>query len=314
MAYFDPMHIANTYAACGLRRRARRGGTALLAATAAILTLAGCGASARPAAPSAAHHGSVIVLSAGSLDAVLTDTVGPAFHRATGYTLVDTSGGSSTLAADIRNEVDAADVFISAAPAINRTLEGGANGNWVSWYAAFAYSPYVLGYDPHSRFAEKLTTEPWYRVVTLPGFRLGRTDPTQDPGGLLAQAALRSAASRFHLPALARLAADPSTEYAETAEQAGIENGQLDGAFMYEADAISQHSPFVALTGTHERGDYTITMLHRAPHPVAAEAFIRFLLSPAGQRAFRADRFGIIAPARVTGTGVPAALGTLLGR
>ncbi|WP_249009189.1 extracellular solute-binding protein [Conexibacter sp. DBS9H8] len=335
------MHPTNTYADRRAGTQRRRRSTAVLAGTAAVLALAGCGASASatshavatstapPAATatgtaasggaaagnaSATHSGNVVVLSAGSLDTVLTDTVGPAFHRATGYTLVDTSGGSGTLAADIKNKVDAADVFISAAPSINATLEGGANGNWVSWYATFAYSPYVLGYYPRSRFAKALRTRPWYAVVTLPGFRLGRTNPTQDPGGVLAVAALKTAARRYHLPTLARIAADPSTEYEETAEQAGIENGQLDAAFMYEADAISQHSPYVPLTGAPERGYYTITLLNRAAHTAAAEAFIRFLLSPAGQRAFTADRFGVVSPARVAGSGVPAALGSLLGK
>ena len=32
------------------------------------------------------------------------------------------------------------------------TLEGTANGDWVSWYAAFATSPLVLGYYPKSNF------------------------------------------------------------------------------------------------------------------------------------------------------------------
>ena len=50
---------------------------------------------AAPAASAAAKHsGDVDVISAGSLDTLMTKTVGPAFHKATGYTLVDTSGGS----------------------------------------------------------------------------------------------------------------------------------------------------------------------------------------------------------------------------
>lgn len=257
---------------------------------------------------SSTHSGDVDVLSAGSLNTLMTKTVGPAFHKATGYTLVDTSGGSSALAADIKNKVDVADVFISASPAVDTTLEGTKNGDWVSWYADFASSPEVLGYYPKSKFAKDLKTMPWYKVITMPGFRLGRTNPSQDPGGVLAAKALDETATAQHLPALKKLATETSDEYPETAEQADVQNGQLDGAFMYEADANAQGSPFVKLTGVNLAGDYTITQVNKAPHQAAAEAFIKFLLGPTGQAEMKADHFGIVSPATVTGSGVPSGL------
>jgi molybdate/tungstate transport system substrate-binding protein len=256
--------------------------------------------------------GDVDVFSAGSLDTLMTKSVGPAFHAATGYTLVDTSHASGTLAADIKNKVAVADVFVSASPAVDTTLEGTANGDWVSWYAAFATSPEVLGYYPKSKFAKDLQTMPWYKVITLPGFRLGRTDPSQDPGGVLAAKALEETATAQHLPALKTLATETSDVYAENPEEADIQTGQLDGAFMYEADANSQASPFVKLTGTDLAGDYTITLVNKAPHLAAAEAFIKFLLGPTGQAEMKADNFNIVSPATVTGSGVPSALASLL--
>jgi molybdate/tungstate transport system substrate-binding protein len=267
---------------------------------------AGSSATAKPG-------GDVDVLSAGSLDTLMTKTVGPAFHAATGYTLVDTSGGSGTLESDIKNKVDVADVFVSASPSDVAGLVGSSNGNWTTWYAAFAASPEVLGYYPKSKFAKDLQTMPWYKVITLPGFRLGRTDPAQDPGGVLAAEALEQTAAAQHLPALKTLATETSDEYAEDPEEAGIQTGQLDAAFMYEADANSQGSPFVKLTGTSLAGDYTITMLTGAPHPAAAEAFVKFLLGPAGQAEMSADGFQVVSPATVTGSGVPGALTGVVG-
>jgi molybdate/tungstate transport system substrate-binding protein len=243
----------------------------------------------------------------------MTKTVGPAFHTATGYTLVDTSHGSSALATDIKNKIAVADVFVSASPTVNATLMGAGNGNWVSWYAAFASSPDVLAYNPKSKFAADLKTKPWYDVITMPGFRLGRTNPSQDPGGVLAVKALTETAAAQHLPALTKLATETSDEYEEDAEQAGIQTGQLDASFMYEADANSQNSPFVTLTGVNLAGDYTITLLNKAPHVAAAEAFIKFLLGPTGQAEMQADHFAVVSPAKVTGTGVPSALSSVLG-
>ncbi len=251
------------------------------------------------------------MFSAGSLNTVMTKTVAPAFHAATGYTLVDTSAGSSTLAANIKNKVAVADVFVSASPAVDATLMGPSNGNWVKWYAHFASSPEVLGYYPKSKFAKDLRTMPWWKVITMPGFRLGRTNPTQDPGGVLAVKALDETAAAQHDPALKKLATETSDEYVENPEEADIQTGQLDGAFMYEADANSQGSPFVPLTGTSLAGDYTITLVNNAPHSAAAEAFIKFLLGPTGQAEMKADHFLIVSPATVTGSGVPSGLSSL---
>jgi molybdate/tungstate transport system substrate-binding protein len=257
--------------------------------------------------------GDVDVFSAGSLDTLMTKTVAPAFHAATGYTLVDTSHGSGTLAADIRNKTAVADVFVSASPAVDTTLEGAANGNWVTWYAAFATSPEVLGYYPKSKFAHDLQTMPWYKVITMPGFRLGRTDPTQDPGGVLAVKALDETATAQNLPALKTLATETSDVYAENPEEADIQTGQLDGAFMYLADANSQDSPYVKLTGTSLAGDYTITLINNAPHLAAAVAFIKFLLGPTGQAELKADQFNVVSPPTVSGSGVPSSLSSVLG-
>jgi molybdate/tungstate transport system substrate-binding protein len=259
-------------------------------------------------APVAQHSGDVDVLSAGSLDTLMTKTVAPAFHRATGYTLVDISHGSSALAQDIKNGIYQGDVFLSASPAVDKTLEGKSNGSWVSWYADFADSPEVLGYYPKSHFLHALRTEPWYDAITKPGFRLGRTDPSQDPGGVLAQEALQETAKAQHLPALNKLATESSDVYEEDVEEADIQTGQLDASFMYEADAISQGSPWVRLSGVNLAGDYTVTLLKNAPHTAAAEALIKFLLGPTGRAELKSDKFGVVSPAKVSGSGVPSAL------
>lgn len=291
-----------------LARRATIGGCLLggALATATLVT------TVPAAAASAKHSGNVDVIAAGSLDTVLTKRIAPAFHAATGYTLVPTTGGSGTDAADIKNKVDVEDVFISASSSDDKILMGAKNGNWVSWYASFAASPEVLGYDPKSKFAKDLRTMPWYKVVTMSGFRLGRTNPTQDPGGVLAREALLETATKQHLPALRKLAAESSDEYSEDTEEAGIQNGQLDASFMYEADANSQSSPFVKLAGVKLAGDYTVTIVKNAPHTAAAEAFIKFLLGPAGQKAMKADQFEVVSPAKVNGSGVPSALSSII--
>lgn len=314
------MYLSTTYA-----RRRRRAAVSVFAAAGVAVALAACGGSSTntsaghsstgttgTGATTAKHSGDVKLLSAGSLDTLMTNSLGPAFHKATGYTLVNTSAGSSTLAADIKNKVQVADVFASASPAVTATLMGAQGGNWVHWYANFASSPLVLAYNPKSKFANDLKTKPWWKVITMPGFRLGRTNPTQDPGGVLDVKALTETAIKQHDPAVAKIIKDSSTEYEETAEQAGIQNGQLDASFMYEADANAQKSPFVPLTGTNEQGSYTVTILRNAPNPAGAAAFVKFLVSPTGQALMKADHFGIISPPKLVGVSVPADLVAVL--
>ncbi len=227
--------------------------------------------------------GKVNVLYAGSLTTVMTEKVGPAFHRATGYSLSGFSGGSDALASQIKGGIEQGDVFISASPSVNRTLEGRANGNWVLWYAPFASSPLEIGYDPHSRFARALRTKPWYRVVAMPGIEVGRTDPTFDPKGVLTVDALKKAARRYHEPALAEMTASTANVFPEESLLGRLQAGQLDAGFFYSVEASAAGIPAVSLgPGFSYDATYTITLLQRAPDERAAVAFVSFLLSKRG--------------------------------
>ena len=125
----------------------------------ALFSLGTAVISGAPAAAAPTQSGPVDVLSAGSLQDLMQQQIGPAFTKATGYTLNDTSMGSDALASGIRGGTLQGDVFISASPAVNATLEGSVNGDWVSWFSRFATSPLVLGYNPSSAYAHELKTD-----------------------------------------------------------------------------------------------------------------------------------------------------------
>jgi len=239
---------------------------------------------ATPSGASTTPSGPVDVLSAGSLQDLMQDQVGPAFQKATGYTLDNISMGSDALASSITGGTLQGDVFISASPAVNTSLEGSRNGNWVSWYDQFASSPLVLGYNPSSKFAQALKSKPWYEVISEPGFHIGRTDPTTDPKGVLADEALDQAAKKHDLPALKTLGTETSDVFPETSLVGELQAGQLDAGFFYGVEAAAANIKTVPLTGTSLAGDYTITILNKAPHEAAAVAFVNFLLGKAGQK------------------------------
>jgi molybdate/tungstate transport system substrate-binding protein len=230
----------------------------------------------------------------------MQDQIAPAFQKATGYSLNNVSMGSSALASSIAGGTLQGDVFISASPSVNATLEGASNGNWVTWYAQFANSPLVLGYNPNGKFAQALKTKPWYQVVSEPGFLLGRTDPTTDPKGVLAVDALDHAAAQHHIPELKTLATEQSNVFPETSLVGELQAGQLDAGFFYGVEASAARIKTVPLTGTSLAGDYTITILNKAPHEAAAIAFVNFMLGKAGRKVLAQNGVVVTKP-KVTG-------------
>jgi molybdate/tungstate transport system substrate-binding protein len=246
----------------------------------------------------------VDVLYAGSLVNVMEKEIGPAFNAATGYTFTGFSAGSTALATQIKGKVRQGDVFVSASPAVNETLMGPKNGNWVSWYVTFANSPLVLGYSPHSKFAQDLKVKPWYVVITEPGFLVGRTDPATDPKGKLTDMAIADLVKQH--PALAKIAASDSNVYPEESLVGRLQSGQLDAGFFYTSETTPAGIPTVELTGVALKASYTVTVLNEAPHQAGGESFASYLLGPAGQAALAKSGFHLVQPPTVTGTGVPA--------
>jgi molybdate/tungstate transport system substrate-binding protein len=291
-------------------RRSR--GTLLAAVVLACVLLgtAACGGSSRAATGGGTGSGPVDVLYAGSLVTLMEKQIGPGFDTATGYAFNGFSGGSTALAAQIKGGVRAADVFVSASPAADKTLMGA--GGKVSWYATFASSPLVIGYNPKSRFAADLTSKPWYQAITEHGFLLGTTDPATDPKGKLAAQALTETATTQTLPALAALAKDTTIVFPEETLVSRLQAGQLDAGFFYSSEAKAAGIPTVPVTGEDLKATYTVTVVDGAPHEKGAEAFVQYLLGEQGTAALEQNDFALTTPPKVTGAGVPAGLSSVL--
>lgn len=271
--------------------------------------------SSSPPSSAATGSGPVDVLYAGSLVDLMTDDIGPGFHSSTDYTFSGTSGDSGSLATEIKGKTVVGDVYISANPSKNTGLEGAANGNLVSWYALFATSSLVLGYNPNSKFAEDLKTEPWYKVLAMPGILVGRTDPTTDPKGVLAVTALNDAATTYNEPVLKTLATEPSDVFAENTLVGRLQAGQLDVGFFYGVEATAAKITTVPLTGvpSNLQAEYTITVLNDAPHMAGANAFVEYLLGAEGTAALAKEGLATMKPLSVSGTPPASLQGVLSG-
>ena len=270
------------------RPRLARARLRLVGATLAAGALATAGFTSAMGAPEAGaakkHSGTVIVLTAGSLETIMKTAVDAGFHKATGYTVTDISGGSTGLAQDIKGGVHKADVFWSAAATADKVLMGSGNGDWVMWYVTFAASPLVLGYEASDKYAATIKSEPWWKAITTPGFLIGRTNPVTDPKGRLAVDALKEAAQNESDPTVGAIATKATTVFTETSLVGRLQAGQLDAGFFYAVEASAAHFPTVPLTGVSEEAEYTLTIVAKAPHPAAADAFVSYLLSSAAKK------------------------------
>ena len=261
-----------------------------------------------------ASKGAVSVLFAGSLLRYMEQTFGPSFERANGYGFRGFGGGSTELASEIKGRVRTGDVFISAAAAADRALEGGANGGWVSWYSTFMASPLELAYNPGSRFAKELRRGiPWWKVLTQSGIRVGRTDPKLDPKGVLTVEAVNNAARKLHAPALAK-ALGSYEVFPETSLVGRMQSGQLDAGFFYAVEAKNARLATVALSPAYKYAAYTVTILNRSHNPTGAAALVRYLLSSARSYSLRSNGLNPMTP-QFSGrlASVPNALRRLVG-
>ncbi len=280
-----------------------------------VVSLAGCGGSntttGTPGSTAASRSGAgqpVAVLYAGSLVNLMEHNLGPKFDAATGYTFQGEGTGSSELANEIKGKTKRADVFISASPSADATLEGAANGNWLSWYATFATAPLVLGYNPHSRFAADLKSKPWPAVISEPGFRLGRTDPKLDPKGQLTVQALQQVG-------LGPMVDNASQVFPEQDLVGRLEAGQLDAGFFYSNEAVEQHIPTISLSPVDLSASYTVTVLNQPPDQAGAIAFVTYLLGDQGVTLLKQDGLTVLSPPKRSGpaSAVPAQLHPTIG-
>ena len=288
-----------------LSRSGVRGGrkgiwrAAVVAAAGTVLGLVTVIPGTGSAVASTAKGGPVDVLYAGSL----VDTmgkIGPAFEKATGYTFEGFSAGSSALATEIQGKTQEADVFVSAAG--SAVARGGKNGDWVSWYAQFGTTPLLIGYNPKSKFAKDFKTEPWYKVIAMPGLRLGRTDPVARPEGRSGcdrpqrrgQDVRRARARR---PSRRRL----PMSFPRRPSSVSLQAGQLDAGFFYGVEAEAASIPTVTLGVIKLTNPYTVTVVNRAPHQAGAVAFVAFLLSSKGAAILQSEGLTLDSPAILSG-------------
>ncbi len=273
----------------------------------------------------AAAQGTIRVAYAGSMGVVMDRFLGPDFAKANDATYQGIGQPAYALARLMIAKKLQSDVFITITPGPAQLLE---KAGLVSQAVPVASTSMVIAYGPKSKFAAAFAgSTPWWQVLETPGLRFGRTDPATDPQGQNIIFTFLLAERYYHQPGLTQkiLGPDenPAQIFTEPSLLSRLEAGQIDASSGYESSVRSDHLPFVRLPDEinlsnpamvpdwYSKVHFSITrggktqvlstqplvfyacVLKNAANPALAQKFIAFLQSPAGQKAFRENGYGV---------------------
>ena len=256
------------------------------------------------------------VACAGSLQLVMDKFVGPAFTTSTGYHYQVTATGSLGLAQEIVAGELTPNVFIPIGTAPMALLEP----RFTTWALQFAATPIVVAYypkGPHAAELRKIATgrlpiRDLFTLMATHGFRLGRTDPAVDPQGRAFEMMIKLAEKHLGVPAAVGRAdlggaSSRSQIFSETGLEPTLQAGELDAASAFLPQAVQLGLPYITLPPSINFGDPADAAAYRkvsitvagkpvrgsvldleasvlkGADPVAARAFVAFLLSSKGQ-------------------------------
>jgi molybdate/tungstate transport system substrate-binding protein len=191
-----------------------------------------------------------------------------------------------------------------------------------------------------------------FKLMEQPGFQLGRTDPNTDPQGRAFIFMLELAVMKYHLPKdtvtkilRGPLASAKSTQiFEEAALDSRLQAGQLDAASAYLSQAKQLHLKYISLPPDINLGDASqadnyakasititdssgkdtktgspltldITTIEGAKDAAAGNAFVAYVLSPAGRSLYEKQGGYTLLTPTLTGkaSDVPASIRKEIG-
>lgn len=291
--------------------------------------------------------GKVFVMYAASLIKTFEQTLGlgPSYEKKTGYTYSGEGRGSVQIANMILDGQRRPDVFVSAGtiPIMklmmnnNNNADGGIGNQQLNqplaqWLVKFASAEMVIAYSPTSHFHLDLDKAkkgliPWYRALSQPGFKFGRTDPELDPKGYYMVIAAKLANTYYNDKNIKQsiLGQDrnPRQIFPEETLATTLETGQLDAIAAYKHEAIAKGLPYITLPSQINLGNPTFSDFYKKAsytsstgktvygEPIyfsvtipeatvsnlaGAVSFVTFLVSSDGQRILQSQGLDYIKP------------------
>jgi len=267
------------------------------------------------ATPEPSLEGKLIIFHAGSLTVPIQELTEKFQAQYPGVTFETEASGSNAAARKISELGRQADLMMSADyTVIDKLLIPG----FADWNVRFARNTMVIAYTDQSQYADEISADNWYEILTRDGVIYGHSDPDADPCGYRTLLVWQLAEKHYGVPGLyTRLDehCPPENVRPKSVELiALLESGDMDYAFEYRSVAVQHGLEFVELpdelnlsmvehadfysqatvdiagsepgttmTMTGSPIVYGVTIPKNAPSPDLAVEFVEFLLGPEGQ-------------------------------
>ena len=268
-----------------------------------------------PALAVHADQGPLVIFHAGSLTVPLDRLIEAFRAEHPDLEFAAESSGSRTAARKVSELGREADTVMSADYTVIDEL---LIPEFASWNVEFARNAMVIAYTDGSAYANEITPENWYDMITRGGVIYGHSDPDADPCGYRTLMVWELAELHYGIPGLYERLEEgcpPGNVRPKAVELiALLQSREMDYAFEYRSVAVQHDLRFVELpdeinlsraeyadlyaraevrVSGKEPGEtivktgkpivYGLTIPKDAPHPELAVQFIAFVLGPKGR-------------------------------
>ncbi len=295
------------------------------------LLASGCGSSGKsgstPTTGTAAPKVTLTIFGAGTLANPFNQIDKAFMAKYPNVTIHAQFGGSVKEVKQVTELGQQADVVAVADYSVIPHYMFGAGGKqaFAKWYVGFVSNAITFVYTPQSKYANEITPQNWYTILSRPGVQIGRSNPDTDPSGYQTLQMLRLAQTYYHQPGLydAILKNAPQTNMRDTETEllGALQSGQIDYLAIYKSDALQHKLKYLDLPSDINLSDaskaneysqakvqtkngeltarpiiYALTIPTNAPHSDWAEKLAQFILGPDGQKAMANAGFTVLSP------------------
>jgi molybdate/tungstate transport system substrate-binding protein len=228
--------------------------------------------------------------------------------------ILSQSGGSRTMARYITDLGKYCDIMISAD---YKVIDQLLVPDFAKWNILFATNQIVICYTDNSKYADKINSDNWYKILSKKDVNYGYSDPNNDPCGYRSNIVLQLSEKYYKIDGLyselysnlkKRNIRPKSVELISM-----LQTGNLDYAFEYLSVAVQHHLKYIILPNQINLGDpkyenfyktayidvngrkpgekirkfgstivYGITLLNQSVHKKSAIEFLKYFLSKNG--------------------------------
>lgn len=262
----------------------------------------------------AAPSGKLIIFHAGSLSVPFAAMEKAFETQFPGVDVLREAGGSTKMARLISEVGKSADIMASAD---YKVIDNTLMPDFADWNIRFATNQLVLCYTDQSKHSDTVSSENWHEILKEKGVVWGHSDPNLDPCGYRSLMVLQLTEKFYNIPGLYEklIANRPMKNIRPKSVELVnlLKTGNMDYAWEYLSVAVQHGLKYVKLNDHINLGNYKydpfykqaevkvtgkkpgtwkikkgksctygISMIKSCANPEAAEAFLNYLLSPAG--------------------------------